>query len=273
MQLLALVWRSRLPFTTCIEVTMSKRVRQSRVIETQHAVSESALASKLPWMVEMLPPASLKAAKRNARAHNKAQEEAVVNSVLHFGVIKPVVIDEQNRIVAGHVVWGAAKKLGLKRIPVIRVSHLSETELRAYALADNQLATKSAWDLEILSLELGELELALPEIGLDLSVTGFEPAEVDAVFDALAEVTADAADEAVEPLDGPAVSWPGALFVLGRHRLLVGDARDKAAFAQLMGREIAEMGIHDPPYMSASKEMSAAAAASSAASLPARQAK
>ncbi|BAQ16628.1 site-specific DNA-methyltransferase [Methyloceanibacter caenitepidi] len=199
-------------------------------------------------MVEMLSPASLKAAKRNARAHNKAQEEAVANSILQFGVIKPVVIDEQSRIVAGHVVWGAAKKLGLKRIPVIRVSHLSETELRAYALADNQLATKSAWDLEILSLELGELELALPEIGLDLSITGFEPAEIDMVFDSIADGTADPIDEEVEPLEGPAVSWAGALFVLGRHRLLVGDARDETAFAQLMGGEIAEMGIHDPPY-------------------------
>ena len=174
---------------------MAKTLKQPRSIETQNVVSDEALAAKLPWMVEMLPPSSLKPAKRNARTHNKAQEEAVANSVLHFGVIKPVVIDEQNRIVAGHVVWRAAKKLGLKRIPVIRVSHLSETELRAYALADNQLATKSAWDLEILSLELGELELALPEIGLDLSITGFEPAEIDAVFDTLAENSADPADE------------------------------------------------------------------------------
>ncbi|ODS02601.1 DNA methylase N-4 [Methyloceanibacter marginalis] len=199
-------------------------------------------------MVEMLSPSSLKPAKRNARAHNKAQEEAVANSVLHFGVIKPVVIDEQNRIVAGHVVWLAAKTLGLKRIPIIRVSHLSETELRAYALADNQLATKSAWDIEILSLEIGELELALPEIGLDLSITGFEPAEIDAVFDTLAEIAADPADEALERIEGPAVSWTGALFELGHHRLLVGDARDEAAFAQLMTGEVAEMGIHDPPY-------------------------
>jgi hypothetical protein len=227
---------------------MSKPSKQPRLFETQHEVSTRALAAKLPWMVEMLPPASLKPAKRNARAHNKAQEEAVANSVLHFGVIKPIVIDEQNRIVAGHVVWRAAKKLGLKRIPIIRVSHLSETELRAYALADNQLATKSAWDLEILSLELGELELVLPEIGLDLSITGFEPGEIDAVFETVAEIAADPTDEVLEPIEGPAVSPAGALFVLGGHRLLVGDARDEAAFAQLMDGEVAEMGIHDPPY-------------------------
>ena len=138
-----------------------------------------------------MPPGRLRPAKRNARAHNKAQEAAVANSLTHFGVIKPVVIDEHGRIVAGHVVWCAAKKLGLKRIPVIRVSHLSETELRAYALADNQLATKSAWDLEILSLELGELELALPEIGLDLSITGFEPDTNGAAADLGRDLTND----------------------------------------------------------------------------------
>jgi DNA modification methylase len=227
---------------------MAKVPRQTCAIETRYAVSDESIAAKLPWMVEMLPPASLKPAKRNARTHNKSQEEGVANSVLHFGVIKPVVIDEQNRIVAGHVVWRAATKLALKRIPAIRVSHLSEIELRAYALADNQLATKSAWDLEILSLELGELELALPEIGLDLSITGFEPAEVDSVFATVAEIAADPADEALEPLEGPAMSWAGALFELGRHRLLVGDARDETAFAQLMTGQVAEMGIHDPPY-------------------------
>jgi len=227
---------------------MEKQLKRSRSFGTQCAVSSATLAARLPWLVEMLPPSSLKPAKRNARAHNKAQEGAVANSLIHFGVIKPVVIDEQDRIVAGHVVWQAAKRLGLKRIPVIRVSHLSETELRAYALADNQLATKSAWDLEILSLELGELELALPEIGLDLSITGFEPAEVDAVFDNLEADVADPADDAPELSEGPAVSSDGALFDLGRHRLLVGDARDEAAYAQLMQGEVAEMGIQDPPY-------------------------
>ena len=192
--------------------------------------------------------ASLKAAKRNARTHNKAQEEAVANSVLHFGVIKPVVIDAENRIVAGHGVWRAAKKLELKLIPVIRVSHLSETQLRAYALADNQLATKSAWDIEILSLEFGELQVALPEIGLDLSMLGFEPAEIDAVFDNVAESGADPADEILEPLMGPPYHGLATFFVLGRHRLLVGDSRDPAAFDSLMTGEVAEMGIHDPPY-------------------------
>ena len=169
----------------------------------------------------------MKPAKRNARTHNEAQIDLLANSILHFGVIRPVVIDDRNRIVAGHGVWEAAKKLGLKRIPVIRVSHLSETQLRAYALADNQLATKSGWDRELLSIELNDLQLALPEIGLDLSITGFDPGEIDSVFEDFGDGAANPADEIPELEDGPAVSQIGDLFVLGRHRLLVGDARDR----------------------------------------------
>ena len=131
-----------------IETLTDVSLRNCRASETTpDADCATALADKLPWMVEMLPPSAVRAAKRNARTHGKAQQEAVAHSIRTFGLIKPVVVDEQNRIVAGHVVWRAAKQLGLMRIPVIRVSHLSETELRAYALADNQLATKSAWEI------------------------------------------------------------------------------------------------------------------------------
>ena len=196
----------------------------------------------------MLAPSSLRPAKRNVRTHNGAQIDLLANSILHFGVIRPVVIDDRNRIVAGHGVWEAAKKLGLKRIPVVRVSHLSETQLRAYALADNQLATKSGWNRELLSIELNDLQLALPTIGLDLAITGFDPGEVDSVFEDFGDGAANPADEIPALEDGPAVAQIGDLFVLGRHRLLVGDARDPAAYDDLMQGEVAEMGLHDPPY-------------------------
>jgi hypothetical protein len=200
------------------------------------------------WKIETRAPSSLKPAKRAARTHNERQIELIANSILHFGLIKPVVIDDHGRIVAGHGVWLAAQTLGLKLIPVIRVSHLSDTQLRAYALADNQLATKSGWDLELLSLEFGELQIALPEIGLDLTKLGFETAEIDSVFEDFGDGAANPADEIPEIEDGPAVSRPGDVFLMGRHRLFVGDARDLDAYAQLMQGEVAEMGIHDPPY-------------------------
>ncbi|MGH9553418.1 MAG: ParB N-terminal domain-containing protein, partial [Terriglobales bacterium] len=196
----------------------------------------------------MRAPGGLKPAKRNARTHNDAQIDLLANSILQVGFIKPVVVDDRDRIVAGHGIWMAAKKLGLKLIPVIRVSHLSETQLRFYALADNQLATKSGWDRELLSVELGELEVALPEIGLDLSMLGFEAGEIDRLNDDFGEAAPNAADEIPELEDGPAVAQLNDIFVLGRHRLLVGDARASGAYDRLMQGEVAEMGIHDPPY-------------------------
>ena len=221
--------------------------RRSDLIKTQPCVSVCASA-ELPWQVEMRQTDSLKPAKRNARTHNDAQIDLLANSILQFGVIKPIVADDRDRVVAGHGLLMALRKLGLKRVPVIRVSHLSETQLRAYALADNQLATKSGWDRELLSIELGELEVALPEIDLDLSMLGFEAGEIDRLNDDFGEAAPNSADEIPELEDGPAVAQLGDVFVLGRHRLLVGDARDPQAYDQLMQGEVAEMGLHDPPY-------------------------
>lgn len=226
---------------------MTKR-EKIRSIETQNGVSAPVLTAELPWLAEMVDPASLKPAKRNAKTHSEAQIGLLANSLLHFNVIRPVVIDDRRRIVAGHGVWMAAKKLGLKFIPVIRVSHLSETQLRAYALADNQLATKSGWDRELLSLEFGDLQIALPEVGLNLTMLGFDAGEIDSVLEDFGDGAADPADEIPDMEEGPAASQPGDVFALGHHRLLVGDARDCDAYAQLMQGEVAEMGIHDPPY-------------------------
>ena len=99
--------------------------------------------SKLPWLVEMLPVSKLRPSKRNPRTHSKKQIREIANSLLRFGVINPAVVDGHGRLVAGHARTEAAKLLGLKTIPVIRVTHLSEAEIRAYALADNKLASKA----------------------------------------------------------------------------------------------------------------------------------
>jgi DNA modification methylase len=225
---------------------MTVQSKRPRRIKTQGEVPD--LPPNPLWKVEMHAAGSLRPAKRNARTHNAAQVDLLANSILQFGFIKPVVVDDRGQIVAGHGIWLAAKKLGLKQIPTLRVSHLSETQLRAYALADNQLATKSGWDRELLSLEFGELQITLPEIGLDLTMLGFDAGEIDSVLEDFGDGGANPADEIPEVEDGPAVSKAGDVFVLGRHRLFVGDARDPDAYEALMHGEIAEMGIHDPPY-------------------------
>ena len=200
----------------------------------------------LPWRVEMLAPGSLKPAPRNARTHSKKQIRQIADSMLRFGVINPVIVDGRGRIAAGHARAEAAKLLGLERIPAIRLSHLSETELRAYMLADNKLAEKAGWDREVLALELEELQIALPELDLDVGITGFDPGEIDSIMLDFEE-RANPADQ-IPDLESEAVSKKGDVFVLGRHRILVGDARDEWAYAQVMQSETADMAFLDPPY-------------------------
>jgi DNA modification methylase len=196
----------------------------------------------------MLPPSSLRSAGRRTRTHSKVQIQQIADSILHFGFITPVVIDGRGKIIVGQGRFEAAKLLRLQRIPVIRVEHLSEAQLRAYSLADNKLAEKAGWDREALAVELEELQVVLPEVGLDLTITGFGPDEVDALLLDFAEDRANPADDLPEATRGPPISRTGDVFVLGKHRLVVGDARESDTFERLMRGELAEMAFLDPPY-------------------------
>lgn len=184
---------------------------------------------------------------RNARTHSRKQIEAIARALSRFGVINPLVSDDHGRIVAGHARAEAAKLIGLTHVPVIHISHLSETEIRAYMLADNKLAEKAGWDREILAVELGELQIVLPEIGLDLDITGFDPGEADSIMTDLDEGRTDPADD-IPDLENTVTAQNGDVFILGRHRLIVGDARDEQTYARLMNSETAAMAFLDPPY-------------------------
>ena len=129
---------------------MPKQTRIPRSFETQERVFKGQDRPGLPWPIEMKRPADLKPALRNARTHTERQIDPVANSMLRFGVVNPVVIDRRDRIVAGHARWDAARRLNLKWIPVIRLEDLSDDELRAYALADNQIATKAGWNRRVI---------------------------------------------------------------------------------------------------------------------------
>jgi ParB-like nuclease family protein len=224
-----------------------------RVNETYNHASKAGKAfnensqSPLPWPIEMRPPQSLRAAKRNARTHSKKQIQQIHDSMARFGVINPVVADDKGHIIAGHARVEAAKLLNLKQIPVIRASHLSEAEIRAYTLADNKIAANAGWNREILALEFSELQVTLPEIGVDIGITGFEPGEIDGLMIDFADTEANSGDQIPEVEDN-AVARTDDLFILGNHRLLVGDARSATAFERLMQGETAEMAFLDPPY-------------------------
>lgn len=117
---------------------------------------------------------------KNARIHNEAQIAQIAGSIKEFGFNNPVLIDKDNGIIAGHGRVMAARKLGLKEVPTIQLDHLSETQRRAFILADNRIAMNSHWDEEILSLELSDLKDAL-----DLTDLGFEVPELDKLMNGI----------------------------------------------------------------------------------------
>jgi DNA modification methylase len=190
---------------------------------------------------------TIKPHPKNARTHPAKQIRRLVESINQFGFTSPLLIDENNVILAGHARWQAAKEAGLKVIPVIVLRGLSEGKKRAYVLADNKIAELAGYDRLALATELEELSSLLAEDDLDLSLTGFEPAEIDNLLADLADPETDPADELPEIAARP-VSRKGDLWILGnRHRLLCDDARH-ADYARLMGGEQAAMVFTDPPY-------------------------
>src|SRR6266516_6609104 len=158
---------------------------------------------------------ALKPNARNARTHSKKQIRQIGDSIAAFGFLVPILIDEGGVIIAGHGRYAAAVLLGLQEVPVIRVEGLSEAKRRALALADNKIAENAGWDRELLATELPELADILIVEGLDLSITGFAPVEIDQIATDFEEDSSDPAD-AVDPewTKGPPLTAPGDLWQL-----------------------------------------------------------
>lgn len=189
----------------------------------------------------------LKPYSRNARTHSLKQIKQIAASIERFGFTNPVLISEGGEIVAGHGRVAAAKFLGFTSVPTIVLSHLTDDERRAYVLADNKLALNAGWDREILAIELQ----ALVDLNFDVELTGFSLAEVDLVIDELAEADpegSDTPDDFIPHVSRPATTNLGDVWVLGRHRLLCGDAQDPDSFTKLLGTEKADLLFTDPPY-------------------------
>ncbi len=192
------------------------------------------------------PPAALHNNPRNARTHSERQIGQIMASIRRFGFTSPVLVTAEKMIVAGHGRVEAARRLGLTEVPTIALDGLSPEELRAYVLADNKLALNAGWDEEMLRIELGEL--CSIDLDFEIDLTGFGAAEIDVLLDGKAGPD-PAGEEEEQPLPaGDPVSRRGDLWVLGRHRLLCGDAREAADFARLMEGEKAQMVFSDPPY-------------------------
>jgi len=198
--------------------------------------------------VETISLEELRPWPRNARTHSRKQIRQIAESIRRFGFTNPVLIDGENRILAGHGRVEAAREIGMITAPCLRVDHMSAAEKRAYVLADNKLALNAGWDEELLALELKELMSADIEFSVD--VTGFSIAEVDQLIDGLVpEEPGDPADDDLSNMsEVPARCQPGDVWRMGRHRLVCGDALDPNVVSILMDGEKAEMVFTDPPY-------------------------
>ena len=200
-----------------------------------------------PRSLEARPPSELRPYARNARTHSRKQIRQIADSIERFGFTNPVLISDDDEIIAGHGRVEAAKLLGLKTVPTLRLSHLSPEERRAYVLADNKLALNAGWDQEVLAIELQ----ALIDLDFDVGVTGFSLAEIDFTLDAARERDPDAPsgpEDELPALPSRPVTRFGDVWTLGRHRLVCGDARDPADYARLLQGETVDLVFTDPPY-------------------------
>ena len=192
--------------------------------------------------IKTVPIEALIPYARNARTHSDAQVAQIAASIKEFGWTNPVLVDGKNGIIAGHGRVLAARKLGMDTVPVIELSHLTDTQRRAYILADNQLALNAGWDTELLQIELTELD----DLDFDLSLIGFDADFLDGLLEVLPEGLADP-DECPEPPGDP-VTKPGDIWLLGKHRVMCGDSTSIDAVQELMGGQLADLLLTDPPY-------------------------
>jgi DNA modification methylase len=191
------------------------------------------------WLIDKLIPYA-----RNPRTHSEVQVAQIAASIAEFGFNNPILVDTKAGIIAGHGRLLAARKLGLKEVPVIVLDHLTEAQKRAYIIADNQLALTAGWNDELLRSELA----ALQQEDFDLALIGFEDEELARLL-AAQEATEGLTDEdAVPTLSETPISVTGDLWILGAHKLLIGDATSRTEVARLMAGEAADLIFTDPPY-------------------------
>ncbi|MCL2888475.1 MAG: site-specific DNA-methyltransferase [Elusimicrobia bacterium] len=194
--------------------------------------------------MEKMSIEALKPYARNPRKHSAKQIEEICQSIKHFGFTAPIIIDEKNMVLAGHGRLLAAQKLALKEVPIVRLKNLSETQKKAYVVADNKIGEHSSWDPEILALEVEDIVLSDPNF--DVTLTGLATAEVDLLLNK------------EQPKNEEIDAWPGKdipkrvelgdLWQLGSHKLFCGNALHAGSYGTLLGQEKANIIVTDPPY-------------------------
>lgn len=191
------------------------------------------------WSLDKLVPY-----EKNPRTHSEAQVAQIAASISEFGFNNPILVDSKAGVIAGHGRLLAAEKLKLNLVPVIVLDHLTEAQKRAYVIADNQLALNAGWDEELLRVELA----ALRAVEFNIDLIGFDAEELARLLAAEDASEGLTDEDCVPELQESPISATGDLWILGNHRLLVGDTTNCADVAKLMDNESADLIFSDPPY-------------------------
>ena len=194
------------------------------------------MTQKIEQIVWMNPD-DLVPYEMNAKLHPASQVEHIANSIKAFGWTQPIVVDENNVVVIGHGRLMAAKELHLDKVPVVCRDDLTEEQINACRLADNK-TNESGWDFSKLEEELAQLAID----GIDMEQFGFE------VGEDFVDHTQEIAEDETPDVQEEAVSKPGQIYQLGRHRLMCGDSTDHKTVESLIGEAVIDMVFTDPPY-------------------------
>jgi DNA modification methylase len=205
----------------------------------------STIDPRFQLQIEYLPTTSLVLNPSNARDHSETQVRKLGANMLRSGCPNPLLIGDNNVVWCGNGRLMAALRVGISHLPVIRLSYMSDADLRAYALADNRIAQDSTWSKKMLKAELQ----GLAELGYELELTGFTTLEIDTVLSLGDDEPESSADDVVElPGDSIPVSRMGDVWHIGQHRLIHGNSCEPATLERLLDGELAQLVITDPPY-------------------------
>ena len=180
----------------------------------------------------------------NPRIHGKRHVRQIMGSIEAFGFNAPILLDDSLQIIAGHGRYAAAVHLGLQTVPTICLGHLDARQRKAYMVADNRLGDLSKWDGKILAGIM--LELAEADLTFNVEAAGFSVGEIDLMVAEQEEGTSDKDDALPEP--GPIISAPGEVWELGDHVIICGSALDASSYAAVLGNDMADVVLTDPPY-------------------------